>query len=85
MYEIELTCSKWRTGQGWEYKNSVVSLEKINREITAEESLHVVKMNMEPNLTPEDIENGIDYEWTVNIIDENGDVVDSASAWETEF
>ena len=45
MYEIELTCSKWRIGQGWEYKNSVVSLEKVSYEITAEECLQEAKTN----------------------------------------
>lgn len=85
MKEIEVTCSKWHNGQGWEYKNSVISREKISYETTAEKSLHEVKLNVEPNLTPEDAENGVDYEWTVNIIDENGDIIDTASAWETEF
>lgn len=85
MKEIEVTCSKWRNCQGWEYKNSIISREKISYEATAVESLCEVKLNVEPNLTQEEAEDGIDYEWTVNIIDENGDVIDTASAWETEF
>ena len=85
MKEVEVTCSKWRSGHGWEYKNSIISREKIGYETTAEESLDIVKINVEPNLTEEDSENGVDYEWTVNIIDENGDIIDTASAWETEF
>ena len=85
MKEIEVTCSKWRNCHGWEYTNSVISREKISYETTAEKSLHEVKRNVEPNLTPKEAEDGIDYEWTVNIIDENGDIIDTASAWETEF
>ena len=85
MKEIEVACSKWRNGHGWEYKNSIISREKIDYETTAAESLHEVKLNGEPNLNPGEAGDGIDYEWTVNIIDENGNVVDTASAWETEY
>ena len=52
---------------------------------TAEDFLNEVKLNVEPNLAEEDSENGIDYEWTVNVINDEGDVIDTASAWETEF
>lgn len=87
MKEIEVTCSKWRSGHGWEYKNSIIDRFKADdgENRTAEEILHDVKMNVEPNLTEEDAENGIDYEWTVNVINAEGDVTDTASAWETEF
>ena len=85
MKKIEVTCSKWRNGQGWEYNNSIISREKINYDTTAKEAMHEVKLNAEPNLTPEEAEYGVDYEWSVNIIDENGDIIDTASAWETEF
>ena len=87
MKEIEVTCSKWCDGQGWEYKNSIVDRLKADGgdSRTAEEILHEVKLNVEMNLTDEDAENGIDYEWTVNVINAEGDVIDTASAWETEF
>lgn len=86
MKEFEVTCSKWRNGQGWEYKNSIIDRAKMQESDTrsAEEILHEVKINVEQNLT-EDTENGIDYEWTVNVINEEGDVIDTESAWETEF
>ena len=87
MKYIEVTCSKWRNGQGWEYRDSVISRDQMheNESRSAEDILQEVKMNVEPNLTEEDAEFGIDYEWTVNVINEDGDVIDSASAWETEF
>ena len=87
MKEIEVTCSKWRNGQGWEYHNAIIDRKKADESDTrsAEEILHEVKLNVEPNLTDEDREKGIDYEWTVNVINEEDDVIDTASAWETEF
>ena len=87
MKEIEVTCSKWRNGQGWEYHNSVIDRIKVEDTDpnTAEDFLNEVKLNVEPNLAEEDSENGIDYEWTVNVINDEGDVIDTASAWETEF
>lgn len=87
MKEIEVTCSKWRNCQGWEYRNAIIDRVRMdeNDTRTAEEILHDVKMNVEPNLTEEDRENGIDYEWTASVISEEGDIIDSASAWETEF
>ena len=84
MKEFEVTVSKWRGGQGWEYKNSIIDRREIDYDMTAEESLSNVKMNVEPNLTPEEAEEGVDYEWTVNII-VDGQIVDSASAWESEY
>lgn len=87
MKEIEVTCSKWRNGQGWEYHNAIIDRVHMAENDTrnVEEILHDVKLNVEPNLTVEDAENGVDYEWTVNVINEEGDVIDTASAWETEF
>ena len=87
MKKIEVTCSKWQSGRGWEYRNSIIDLVHADNgdDRTAEEILHDVKLNVEPNLTEDDSENGIDYEWTVNVINGEGDVIDTASAWETEF
>lgn len=84
MKELEVTVSKWRNGQGWEYKNSIIDRREIDYEITAEVALYNVEVNVEPNLTADEAEEGIDYEWTVNII-VDGQNKDSASAWESDF
>lgn len=84
MKELEVTVSKWRNGHGWEYKNSIIDRREIDYDITAEVALYNVEMNVEPNLTPEEAAEGVDYEWTANVI-VDGQNVDSASVWETEF